>query len=69
MGVLALPLAIALAASGRVHGLLWLAMQVAAAPLLCVGLARLRGGATMFSLAAMMWWYLMISGNAPIPGG
>jgi hypothetical protein len=49
------------------HGLLWLAAQIAVAPLLCVGLARLRGGATMFSLAAMLWWYLMISGNAQIP--
>jgi hypothetical protein len=69
MGILALPLAIALAASGRAHGLVWLAMQIVAAPLLCVGLARLRGGATMFALAAMTWWYLMISGNAPVPGG
>ena len=69
MSVLALPLAIALAAAGRVHGLLWLATQIAAAPLLCVGLARLRGGATIFSLAAMMWWYLMVSGNALIPAG
>lgn len=69
MSVLALPLVIALAASGRVHGLVWLAMQIVAAPLLCVGLARLRGGATMFSLVAMAWWYLMISGNAPVPAG
>jgi len=69
MSVLALPLAIALATSGRMHGLIWLAAQIGAAPLLCVGLARLRGGATIFSLAAMMWWYLMISGNAPIPAG
>jgi hypothetical protein len=58
---------IALATTGGLHGLLWLAAQVAIAPLLCVGLARLRGGATMFSLAAMLWWYLMISGNAQIP--
>ena len=28
-----------------------------------------RGGATMFSLAAMAWWYLMVSGNATIPAG
>lgn len=69
MSVLALPLAVALAASGRVHGLAWLAAQIVAAPLLCVGLSRLSGGATMFSLAAMMWWYLMVSGNAPIPPG
>lgn len=69
MGILALPLAIALAASGRVDGLAWVAMQVAAGPLLCVGLARFRGGATMFSLAAMAWWYLMVSGNAPLPMG
>jgi hypothetical protein len=69
MSVLALPLGIALAAAGRVHGLIWLAAQILAAPLLCVGLARLRGGATLFSLIAMAWWYLMISGNAPIPGG
>lgn len=69
MIVLALPLAVPLAVSGRLHGLAWLAMQVLAAPLLCVGLARLRGGATMFSLAAMAWWYVMISGNAQVPGG
>ncbi|HEY6579065.1 MAG TPA: hypothetical protein VIY09_07060 [Rhizomicrobium sp.] len=68
MSLLALPLAIALAAAGRLHGLLWLAAQIAIAPLVCVGLARLRGGATIFSLAAMLWWYLMVSGNAPIPG-
>jgi hypothetical protein len=67
MSILALPLAIALAASGRERGLIWLAAQIVAAPLFCVGLARLRGGATMFSLAAMACWYLMISGNAPIP--
>jgi hypothetical protein len=67
MSLIALPLAIALAAAGRLHGLFWLAAQIAIAPLLCVGLARLRGGATMFSLAAMLWWYLMISGNAQIP--
>jgi len=60
---------IALAAGGRVHGLAWLAMQIAAAPLLCLALARLRGGATLFSLVAMVWWYLMISGNAIIPAG
>jgi hypothetical protein len=69
MSVLALPLVIALAIAGRMHGLLWLAAQIAAAPLLCVGLARMRGGATIFSLAAMAWWYLMISGNASVPGG
>jgi hypothetical protein len=69
MSVLALPLAIALAAAGRIHGLTWLAIQIVASPLLCVGLARLRGGATIFSLAAMAWWYLMISGNASIPAG
>lgn len=69
MSILALPLTLALAATGRVHGLTWLAIQIVAAPLLCVGLARLRGGATMFSLAAMAWWYLMVSGNAPIPAG
>jgi hypothetical protein len=67
MSLIALPLAIPLAAAGRTHGLLWLAAQIAVAPLLCVGLARLRGGATMFSLAAMFWWYLMVSGNARIP--
>ncbi|HWA92133.1 MAG TPA: hypothetical protein VG889_19000 [Rhizomicrobium sp.] len=69
MSVLALPLAVALAASGRVQGLAWLATQIVAAPLLCVGLARLRGGATAFSLLAMAWWYLMVSGNAQIPPG
>jgi len=69
MALLALPLAVALVAQGRMHGLLWLATQIVAAPLLCVGLARLRGGATLFSLVAMMWWYLMISGNASIPLG
>ena len=60
---------IALAGAGRTHGLQWLGIQIAVAALLCVGLARLRGGATMFSLAAMFWWYLMVSGNARIPAG
>ena len=69
MAVLALPLAIALGGAGRLHGLLWLATQIIVAPLLCVGLARLRGGATLFSLVAMLWWYLMISGNAAVPMG
>lgn len=69
MALLALPLVLVLAASGRVHGLVWLGTQIAAAPLLCVGLARVRGGATIFSLLAMAWWYLMISGNAVIPPG
>jgi hypothetical protein len=69
MSILALPLAMTLASTGRAHGLIWLTTQIAAAPLLCVGLARLRGGATMFSLIAMAWWYLMISGNAPVPAG
>ena len=67
MSLIALPLIITLAALGRLHGLVWLAAQIAIAPLLCVGLARLRGGATIFSLTAMLWWYLMISGNAQIP--
>jgi hypothetical protein len=69
MSLFALPLVIALAAAGRMHGLAWLGAQIVAAPLLCVGLARLRGGATIFSLAAMLWWYLMVSGNAIIPSG
>jgi hypothetical protein len=69
MSILALPLIVVLAAAARVHGLMWLATQIALAPLLCVGLARLRGGATIFSLAAMAWWYLMVSGNAAIPMG
>jgi hypothetical protein len=69
MSILALPLALTLAASGRMHGLTWLAAQIVAAPLFCVGLARLRGGATLFSLVAMGWWYLMISDNASIPAG
>jgi hypothetical protein len=69
MSLFALPLVIALAVAGRTHGLTWLALQIAAAPLLCVGLARLRGGATLFSLVAMLWWYLLVSGNAVIPAG
>jgi hypothetical protein len=69
MALLASPLAIALATMGRVHGLEWLALQILAAPLLCVALAPVRGGATMFSLVAMTWWYLMVSGNAVIPAG
>jgi hypothetical protein len=69
MCLFALPLMIALVAAGRVHGLAWLGAQIAIAPLLCVGLARLRGGATIFSLVAMLWWYLMVSGNAVIPAG
>lgn len=69
MSLFALPLIIALVASGRVHGLAWLGTQIVAVPILCVGLARLRGGATIFSLAAMLWWYMMVSGNALIPAG
>jgi hypothetical protein len=69
MSIIALPLAVTLVLSGRVHGLLWLATQIVAAPLLCVGLSRLRGGATLFSLVSLLWWYLMISGNAAIPIG
>ena len=69
MGLFALPLIAALASAGRVHGLAWLGTQIAIAPLVCVGLARLRGGATLFSLAAMLWWYLMVSGNVSIPAG
>jgi hypothetical protein len=69
MSILALPVIAGLAAAGRVHGLMWLAIQIVLAPLLCIGLARLRGGATMFSLAAMLWWYLMVSGNAAVPIG
>jgi hypothetical protein len=69
MSIFALPLIVALGLAGRAHGLVWLGVQIAAAPLVCVGLARLRGGATIFSLAAMLWWYIMISGNAVIPLG
>jgi hypothetical protein len=69
MAVLALPLIIVLAAAGRAHGLEWLAVQIVVAPILCIVLAPLRGGATMFSLSAMLWWYLMVSGNAMIPAG
>lgn len=69
MSLFALPLIIALAAAGRMHGLTWLGVQIAITPLLCLGLARLRGGATMFSLAVTMWWYLMVSGNATLPAG
>ena len=69
MSIFALPLIVALGLAGRAHGLVWLGVQIAAAPLVCVGLARLRGGATIFSLAAMLWWYLMVSGNAAVPIG
>jgi len=69
MSLFALPLIVALGVAGRVHGLVWLGAQIAVAPLLCVGLARLRGGATIFSLMAMLWWYIMISGNAVLPLG
>ncbi len=66
---LALPLILAFAAGGRSNALIWLAAQVALAPLLCVVLARLRGGATVFALASMMWWYMLVSGNLPAPAG
>ena len=69
MSLFALPLIVALGVAGRVHGLVWLGAQIAVAPLLCVDLARLRGGATIFSLMAMLWWYIMISGNAVLPLG
>ncbi|HEY3814679.1 MAG TPA: hypothetical protein VGL66_15775 [Caulobacteraceae bacterium] len=67
--VLALPLILAFAAAGRTNALAWLAIQITAAPLLCVALARLRGGATIFALLSMMWWYLLVSGNLPPPAG
>ena len=66
-GVLALPLVLAFAASGRTNALAWVAVQVVGAPLLCVALARLRGGATIFSLGAMAWWYVLVSGNLTPP--
>jgi hypothetical protein len=68
-GVLALPLILAFAAAGRTNALIWVGVQVALAPLLCVALARVRGGATVFALGAMGWWYVLVSGNlAPPPG-
>jgi hypothetical protein len=69
MAVLALPLALVFASAGRVHGLTWLGGQILVVPLICVALARLRGGATLFSLAAMAWWYLLVSGNLTAPAG
>ncbi len=68
-GVLALPMILAFAAAGRVNGLEWVGVQVVAAPLLCVALARVRGGATVFSLVAMGWWYVLVSGNLSPPVG
>ena len=68
-GVLALPLILAFAAGGRTNALEWVGVQVVAAPLLCVALARLRGGATVFALASMAWWYMLVSGNLPAPAG
>jgi hypothetical protein len=67
--VLALPLILAFAATARPNALLWLALQITVAPLLCVALSRLRGGATIFSLLAMGWWYMLVSGNLPPPAG
>jgi hypothetical protein len=69
VAVLALPLLLAFAAAGRLNALTWLGLQIAAVPLLCVALARLRGGATVFALASMMWWYMLVSGNLPAPPG
>lgn len=68
-GALALPLLLAFAASGRTHALIWVAAQVIGVPLLCVMLARLRGGATTFALGAMAWWYALVSGNLTPPIG
>jgi hypothetical protein len=67
MAVLALPLGLAFASSGRINALAWLGVQVLGVPLLCVALGRLRGGATLFSLAAMAWWYMLVSGNLTPP--
>ena len=67
--VLALPLILAFAAAGRTNALEWVGVQVVAAPLLCVALARLRGGATVFALGSMMWWYMLVSGNLRVPLG
>lgn len=69
LAVLALPLALTFASASRTGALSWLAVQVAVAPILCVGLARLPGGATLFSLGAMVWWYLLVSGNLRAPFG
>jgi hypothetical protein len=69
MAILALPLALVFAAKGQGAGLAWLAVQIVGMPLLCVALARVRGGATLFALAAMVWWYLLVSGNLPAPHG
>jgi hypothetical protein len=68
-GVLALPLVLAFAATGRMNALIWAAAQVGGAPLMCVVLARLRGGATVFALGAMVWWYVLVSGNLTPPLG
>jgi hypothetical protein len=68
MGLLALPEAIAFAANRRFDALIWLGVQVLFVPLLCIGIARLRSGAALFSLAGAAWWYMMVSGNfAPPP--
>jgi hypothetical protein len=66
---LALPLLLAFAAAGRSNALIWVAAQVVGAAFACVALARVRGGATVFSLAAMGWWYMLVSGNLPPPVG
>lgn len=68
-GVLALPLVLAFAPTGRTNALTWAAAQVVAAPLICVVLARLRNGATVFGLGAMGWWYMLVSGNLTPPPG
>jgi hypothetical protein len=68
-GVLALPLVLAFAAAGRANALIWAVVQIVGAPLLCVVLARLRGGAMVFALGAMAWWYALVSGNVIAPLG
>ncbi|WP_163260438.1 hypothetical protein [Caulobacter sp. 17J65-9] len=68
-GVLALPSVLAFAVAGRTNALIWVAAQVVAAPLLCVIAARFRGGATVYSLVAMAWWYTLVSGNLTPPPG
>lgn len=69
MTVLALPLLLSLLVAGSWRGLGWLGIQILAGGGLCVGLGRLRGGATLFSLAALVWWYLLVSGDVRLPAG
>jgi hypothetical protein len=67
--LLALPFATCAAMNAQPGKLGWLVAQILIAATACVALVRFRGGSTLFSLIALLWWYMLISGNMPGAGG